>query len=96
MLEQPPKQGLLSCLNEGEGEGEKKRKEGGGGREWKISLRFYFCIFKEIGQSKRERQRGGKKRRRKEYSEVSECLQYKQIIYAALSFFLSYYFLMLV
>ena len=29
MLEQPPKQGLLSCLNEGEGEGEgeKKRKE---------------------------------------------------------------------
>ena len=64
MLEQPPKQGLLSCLNEGEGEGEgeKKRKEGGG-REWKISLRFlFFCIFKEIGQSKRERERAGKKK----------------------------------
>lgn len=36
---------------------------------------IFFCIFKEIGQSKRERQReGGKKKKdeEKKYSEVSE------------------------
>lgn len=78
MLEQPPKQGLLSCLNEGEGEGEgeKKRKEKKRRRrvEDQFEVFIFFCIFKEIGQSKRERQReGGKKKdEEKKYSEVSE------------------------
>lgn len=77
MLEQPPKQGLLSCLNEGEGEGEgeKKRRRRRKRVEDQFEVFIFFCIFKEIGQSKRERQReGGKKKKdeEKKYSEVSE------------------------